>query len=53
MTLTFSLKEMTSRKIIFDNSAKYSPSTNSSPIENSLDHKPKTVSKPGEQNKNL
>ena len=44
---------MSLRKITFDNSVRYEPSTNSSQSENSHDHKPKTVSNPRKQIKNL
>ena len=42
---------MTLRKITIDNSVKYIPSTNSSPSDNSHDHKSKTVSNLRKQNK--
>ena len=53
ITLTVFSKQMTLRKIIFDNSVKYIPSTNNPPSETSHDHKLKTVSNPRKQNKKL
>ena len=44
---------MTLRKITIDNSVKYIPCKNSSPSENSQDHKPKKVSLPWKQKKDL
>ena len=44
---------MTSRKVTFDNSVKFIPSTNNSPSENSHNHKPKTVANPRKQYKEL
>ena len=41
------------RKITIDNSVKYILSTNGSPIENSHNHKPNTISNPRNQNKKL
>ena len=44
---------MTLRKITIDYSVKYIPSMNSSPSENSRDHKPTTNSNAKKQNKKL
>ena len=41
------------RKVTLDNSVNYISSVKSSPSENSHDHKPKTASNPGKQNKKI
>ena len=53
ITLRFFLRQMTLLKTSIENSVKFIPSTNSSPIEKSYNHKPETVSNPRKQNKKL